>query len=463
MGKHTKSLALILILSFSFAAAATNTGAVWLLIAPGARAEAMGEAQVAITDDAYASYYNPAGLAFMKSNQVGAMYAKWLPSLVSDMYYTFLSGGYHVPNVGTFGGHAIYLNLGQQVRTDEYGNQLGTFFSYMTAISGSYATKINEKSAIGVNLKFVYQMLSPVGAGNEQSGGNSFHFGFDLGYQRKDLFNGLLDFGAALSNVGPKISFVDVAQADPQPTNIKVGINLKPIQSEHNSLSWVLDLNKTLAGSHPAMDVNDNYLIEKGSPLKVTTGEEAYTDGWFKGIFTSFTDDWQYTGDVDANGDGIIGGYNKDGEEVGWYDSEGNRIVANRIDNGLATWRNATTLEEVDGPGEYNALSEFTGWGSFAENADNFTDPDPEVGSQDSASFANELNEIIINTGMEYVYNNMFALRAGFIYDRDGDIMSPTFGFGFIYRGLGFDFAYTGGKEGHPLSNTMRYSLRYEF
>jgi len=57
----------------------------------------------------------------------------------------------------------------------------------------------------------------------------------------------------------------------------------------------------------------------------------------------------------------------------------------------------------------------------------------------------------------------MFSLRAGFIYDREGDVMNPTIGFGFIYRGLGFDFSYTSGKEGHPLANTMRYSLRYEF
>ncbi|MDD3095571.1 MAG: PorV/PorQ family protein, partial [Candidatus Marinimicrobia bacterium] len=319
MKRNGLKILFALALSLSAAHAITSTGAVWLLIAPGARAEAMGEAQVAIADDAYASYYNPAGLSFMERNQIGAMYAKWLPNLVNDMYYTFLSGGYHVKNVGTFGGHAIYLNLGQQEWTDEYGNSLGTFYSYMTAVNASYSTRIRENQAIGVNLKFAYQMLSPVGAMGEANNGDSFHFGFDFGYQIRNLLNNYLDLGFAISNVGPKISFVDIAQADPQPTNLKMGFNLNILKKEHHDLSFVLDVNKILAGSHPSMDVNSNYLIEIGNPLSTDFGEEAYSDNWFVGIFTSFTDNWKYKGDIDYSGDGIVGGWAADGAKQGWY------------------------------------------------------------------------------------------------------------------------------------------------
>ena len=42
-----------------------EAGAIFLLITPGAAPAALGEAQVAKVDDAYASYFNPAGLAFM--------------------------------------------------------------------------------------------------------------------------------------------------------------------------------------------------------------------------------------------------------------------------------------------------------------------------------------------------------------------------------------------------------------
>jgi len=43
----------------------SEAGAVFLLISPGARAGGMGEAQVAVANDVYASYWNPAGLAFL--------------------------------------------------------------------------------------------------------------------------------------------------------------------------------------------------------------------------------------------------------------------------------------------------------------------------------------------------------------------------------------------------------------
>ena len=41
--------------------AQSEAGAVFLLISPGARAGGMGEAQVAVANDVYASYWNPAG------------------------------------------------------------------------------------------------------------------------------------------------------------------------------------------------------------------------------------------------------------------------------------------------------------------------------------------------------------------------------------------------------------------
>ncbi len=130
---------------------------------------------------------------------------------------------------------------------------------------------------------------------------------------------------------------------------------------------------------------------------------------------------------------------------------------------GAAYWVNTVSDAPVTTPGQYSATMEDVGWGEYGDDAGNFAEDTKEVGSEMSGKFSNELREIILNTGIEYVYDNMFALRAGFIYDQEGDVMNPTIGFGFIYRGLGFDFAYTGGKEGHPLANTMRYSLRYEF
>ena len=60
--------AAIIILSTAQAWAISEGGAIFLMIRPGARPSGMGSAFCAIADDATATYYNPAGLAFLKRN-----------------------------------------------------------------------------------------------------------------------------------------------------------------------------------------------------------------------------------------------------------------------------------------------------------------------------------------------------------------------------------------------------------
>ena len=146
--------------------AQSEAGAIFLLIAPGARAGGMGEAQVAVANDAYASYWNPAGLGFLKGSEAALMHVNWLPGLADDMYYEFFGFRKHYNTLGTLGGHIIFLNLGEQVRTSEIGEELGTFTSYMTAFSLSYGALISDKKSFGINAKISYQHLVEIGAGS---------------------------------------------------------------------------------------------------------------------------------------------------------------------------------------------------------------------------------------------------------------------------------------------------------
>jgi len=58
----------VILLSSAYAWAISEGGAIFLMIRPGARPSGMGSAFCAIADDATATYYNPAGLAFLKRN-----------------------------------------------------------------------------------------------------------------------------------------------------------------------------------------------------------------------------------------------------------------------------------------------------------------------------------------------------------------------------------------------------------
>ena len=74
-----------------------------------ARAGGMGEAQVAVANDAYASYWNPAGLGFLEGQELAMMHVNWLPGS-DDLFFSWkISYTWHL------GGHLIFLNLGEQI------------------------------------------------------------------------------------------------------------------------------------------------------------------------------------------------------------------------------------------------------------------------------------------------------------------------------------------------------------
>ncbi|NIA18632.1 MAG: PorV/PorQ family protein [Simkaniaceae bacterium] len=440
--------ALLIISSTSVVLPQSEAGAIFLLIAPGARAGGMGEAQVALADDAYASYWNPAGLGFLKGTEFGFMHVNWLPNLADDIYYEFFAARHHIPMLGTIGGHLIFLNLGEQIRTDEENNQLGTFTSYMTAITGSYSTLLSPKSSIGLNAKVSYQHLAQIGAGAEKGKGTSIDFGFDIGYLNKAFISDRLTMGLTITNIGPKVDFIDPAQGDPQPTNLTLGLNYRLIDSEFNKVNIVYDLNKMLVAAYPDMDWDGDYHVggydkdgnvtPEGEYNKSGQLEVVHKDPIYLAIFTSWLDDWLLGGDIDkaTENDGsirLIGGYD-------WNDLDGdNEVDDNEI----------TKTDDVE-PGE-------EGWGKYNSAGQ------LEVGSGAQRTIMDEIDKLIHKVGFEYWYSSYFAIRGGLIYDKTGKIMNPTFGVGLRFADYGFDFGYISGKPGHPLTNTMRFSLNWVF
>jgi hypothetical protein len=230
------------------AASVSQATLLFLKIAPGARPTGMGEAFVAISDDATATWWNPAGLGFQHGREFTMMYSRWLPQFnLSDLYYAFLSGTYEVPEWGTFGANVIFLNLGQTERRNDQNVSLGTFSSYEMAVTGTYGAQINPDLSMGVGLKLAYSSLSPGGGAGEEAGsGTATAVAADVGLLYKATFLRGLSFGANLSNMGPKVSYIDRAQADPLPTNLKVGFAYKIIDQEYNKLTIASDINKEL-------------------------------------------------------------------------------------------------------------------------------------------------------------------------------------------------------------------------
>jgi hypothetical protein len=83
--------------------------------------------------------------------------------------------------------------------------------------------------------------------------------------------------------------------------------------------------------------------------------------------------------------------------------------------------------------------------------------------------FSEELKEFTISTGFEYVYNNQFALRGGYFYENKykGNRQYFTTGVGLKYNVFELNFSYLvpsgSGVSQNPLSNTLRFSLVFNF
>ena len=80
--------------------------------------------------------------------------------------------------------------------------------------------------------------------------------------------------------------------------------------------------------------------------------------------------------------------------------------------------------------------------------------------------FDEELREVTAGVGLEYWYDNQFALRGGYFHEHEtkGNRKYFTMGVGFKYNVLGLDFSYLIPiEQRNPMENSLRFSLRFNF
>jgi len=80
--------------------------------------------------------------------------------------------------------------------------------------------------------------------------------------------------------------------------------------------------------------------------------------------------------------------------------------------------------------------------------------------------FKEELHELTYSPGLEYWYNHLFAIRAGYFYEHPtkGDRHYLTLGAGLKYDIFNFDFSYlVANQQNSPLANTLRFTLTANF
>src|SRR3989442_4180398 len=227
-----------------------EAGAQSLLIAPGARADGMGRAFVAVANDANAVWWNPGGLAFTTGHDASSMYTKLVPDLADDVFFSYTSYAQHVEGWGGIGFSLGYLSYGKSIATDQDGNELGTFTSYEVAPTLAYGTELMKDMGFGVALKFVRVDLAPADKTQDRAQGAGSTFAADIGtlYKLPQLKSSV---GLVIQNLGPNISYIDADQSDPLGRNVKLGVAVTPFETELYRVLVAADVNKSLL-SHGA-------------------------------------------------------------------------------------------------------------------------------------------------------------------------------------------------------------------
>ncbi|HWP82084.1 MAG TPA: type IX secretion system outer membrane channel protein PorV [Bacteroidota bacterium] len=271
----------LILLALSPALGQVTTSAVpFLLIAPNSRASGMGEAGVALSDDVWATYWNPAGLAFQHGSELSLSHANWLPAFnLPDLWIAHMVYKQEMEELGGVVSAGItYLNLGEFVHTGSTGPEpIGTFKAYEFAVTAGYGTLLSSDLSLGLNARFIHSRLAPFGAAQEQGRGIASGFSFDIGmlYKPRSIIipftevnlGGKLSLGFNLSNIGPKLTYIDKAQADPLPQNLRFGLAYNVLESEFNNLTAIVDFSKLLI-----------------------TRDSSHTDEFYEALVTSWYD-----------------------------------------------------------------------------------------------------------------------------------------------------------------------------
>lgn len=177
-----------------------SVGAQFLKIGVGSRYQGLGEASVAVVDDAYSMYWNPAGLANISGTSVEFTNVNW----ITDVVLNYVGFGTYIEDVGTLGFSATLLTMGDmEITTVDQPDGTGEMFDASSfSLSAGFARNLTTRLAFGGSIKYVYEKIY-----NESASGFAFDFGTQLrtGYKSLRIGMNIANLGAEMKFSGPDL------------------------------------------------------------------------------------------------------------------------------------------------------------------------------------------------------------------------------------------------------------------
>jgi len=220
---------LVLLLGGSAGAASRGTsGAQFLKLGAGARAGAMADAFTAVADDAFALYYNPAGLARLPKAQIGGGHT----SLFQGITYQTLAFAYPFgrregragvetnSNRHAIGFGVFYLGVADiERRSGDSTLATGSFGAADAAYVASYSYAYDDRLSLGVSGKYISQQLDTY-SGTAMAA--------DLGalYRLNPTSERPVQAALSVRHIGSGAGYGGAK--DPLPTTVIAGLSVEP-------------------------------------------------------------------------------------------------------------------------------------------------------------------------------------------------------------------------------------------
>ncbi|WP_452223584.1 type IX secretion system outer membrane channel protein PorV [Lacinutrix chionoecetis] len=400
-----KNILVIIVLIFAFNAKAQTvvipdndsrvitTGVPFLLIAPDARAAAMGDMGVATSPDAFSQQWNSAKYVFSTDKSGFAIsYTPYLSKLVKDIFLGNITYFNRINEQSAFAASFKYFSLGEIAFVeDEFSEELIQKPNELT-VDLSYALRLSDQFGMAVAMRYLRSDLKLNFGDNDATAASTFGVDITGYYQSEEEayndFNGRWRGGFAIQNLGPKFKYDEGGQENFQPTTLRLGGGFDFIFDQYNKLGVTAEFAKLLVPTPPV------------------TGKEY-----------EFNDD---------NGNGVY--EPEEGETLG-------AIVEPRV-----------IIEGQDNDVDFVS-------GMFQSFGDA------------PGGFKEELNEFTYALGLEYLYQESFAFRAGYFNEHETKGARKFFalGAGFKYNVINIDLSYlfSASQVQSPLESTLRFSLTF--